>query len=141
MRAYLVRLIKTRDLVGIFVATDRNQLQHFVDECADIDYCEYAPLPAGGVFWESPAIPIPVPEAEAETSNGEDGESSGPRVPWGDLTPSDSWFIALHEPIPRWRPLYQEGDDFPILVMDKADEAAAGNQKARRKAPHLRLIK
>lgn len=137
MRAYLVRLIKSRDLVGIFVATDRIQLQHFVDECADIDHCEYAPLPTGGVFWEAPAIPIPVPGAEGEK---EGGESNGPRIPWGDLSPSDSWYMALHEPIPRWRPLYRDGDDFPILAMDKADEAAELDMD-RKKGRHLRVIK
>jgi hypothetical protein len=43
--AYLVRLIKNRGIVGIFVADDIEELAQVVDECTDVPYCEYLELP------------------------------------------------------------------------------------------------
>jgi hypothetical protein len=43
--AYLVRLIKNRDIVGIFVADDIEELAQVVDEGTDVPYCEYLELP------------------------------------------------------------------------------------------------
>jgi hypothetical protein len=60
MPAYLVRLIKNRDIVGIFAADDFDDLLIVADECTDIDRCEYIELPPGGIMWESPAKPIPL---------------------------------------------------------------------------------
>jgi len=142
MRAYLVRIIETRDLVGIFVATSRFQLQMLVDECTDIDGCEYAPMPAGGIYWDVPAITIPVPEIEGADGILDGDPSVRADVPWGKLTESDAWFDALHEPIRRWRPLFEEGDEFAELEMDRADEAAAAEPtKAKTKWRHLRIVK
>ncbi|MGC2813704.1 MAG: hypothetical protein WA303_25480 [Bradyrhizobium sp.] len=47
MPAYLVRLIKDRDIVGFFAAEDFNDLLLAVDECTDASACEYVELPAG----------------------------------------------------------------------------------------------
>jgi hypothetical protein len=140
MRAYVVRIIEDHDLVGIFVATNRFQLQMLVDECTDIDECDFAPLPAGGIYWDVPAVQIPVPEGEADDSPDID-PSAAPTVPWSKLTASDSWFRALYEPIRRWRPLFQEGDVFVELEMDRADEAAARPRKTKKKWRHLRVVK
>jgi len=140
MCAYVVRIIDDHDLVGIFVATNRFQLQMFVDECTDIDECEFAPLPAGGIYWDVPAVQIPVPEGEADDGPNFD-PSAAPTVPWSKLTVSDSWFSALYEPIRRWRPLFQDGDVFVELEMDRADAEAARPGKAKKKWRHLRVVK
>jgi hypothetical protein len=47
--AYLVRLIKDRDIVGFFAAEDFNDLLLAVDECTDASACEYVELPAGAL--------------------------------------------------------------------------------------------
>ena len=60
MPAYLVRLIKNRDIVGIFVADELEELVEAVDGCTDIDACEFAELPLGGIMWTGPAIAVPV---------------------------------------------------------------------------------
>lgn len=46
--AYHVRIIDTRDLVGIFVADDEDDRAFIMDECTDAPGCEYAELPNGG---------------------------------------------------------------------------------------------
>ena len=48
MPAYLVRLIKNRDMVGFFVSDDFDELVTAVDECTDVPACEYVELPSGG---------------------------------------------------------------------------------------------
>lgn len=60
MTAYIVRLIKDRELVGIVWAGTTRGLWRAIDEHCDPFACEYAPLPDGGIFWNSgaPAIPI-----------------------------------------------------------------------------------
>jgi hypothetical protein len=40
MPAYLVRLRANRDLVGIFVADDPEELEFVVYECTDVEACE-----------------------------------------------------------------------------------------------------
>ncbi|RXG96364.1 hypothetical protein [Bradyrhizobium zhanjiangense] len=70
MPAYLVRIIDTRDLVGIFVADDEDYLAFAVDERTDAPGCEYVELPTGGIMWESPAKPVPL-----QTGDPEDEES------------------------------------------------------------------
>lgn len=58
MPAYLVRLRANRDLVGIFVADDPEELEFVVYECTDVEACEYLEMPDGGIMWQSPAIPV-----------------------------------------------------------------------------------
>jgi hypothetical protein len=59
MPAYLVRLIQNRDIVGFFAAEDFEDFVISVDECTDVAACEYVELPAGGIMWTSPAVPVP----------------------------------------------------------------------------------
>jgi hypothetical protein len=68
--AYLVRNIKSRDLVGIFVADDEDDLEFVMDECTDAPGCEYVELPAGGIMWESKAKPVPLDAGDDEKSPG-----------------------------------------------------------------------
>jgi hypothetical protein len=127
LRAYLVRTIDDHDLVGIYVAKSREQLQWLVDECINVDLCEYAPMPAGGIQWTDPAINIPVPESD----DPDEDPNPGPFLPWSGATETDSWRPFLYEVIKRWKPLYNKGDDpdlpltprpRPVLRVVKEDE-------------------
>jgi hypothetical protein len=60
MPTYLVRIIETRDLVGVFSADNIHQLIIIVDECTEPDECEYTRMGPGGIMWTSPAVPIPI---------------------------------------------------------------------------------
>jgi hypothetical protein len=66
MPAYLVRLIKSHDIIGFFAADDLDALEIVVDECTDVSGCEYVELPEGGIMWESPAIPVRINAGDNE---------------------------------------------------------------------------
>jgi hypothetical protein len=89
--AYLVRLIKNRDLVGFFAAEDLDDLAVAVDECTDIDACEYVELPPGGIMWASPAIPVPV-----DVGNREDEEAEIESLPWARAELSEMWWSVVY---------------------------------------------
>ncbi|MGY4351239.1 hypothetical protein ACVWXM_007732 [Bradyrhizobium sp. GM7.3] len=100
MPAYLVRIIDTRDLVGIFVADNEDDLEIVVDECTDVPGCEYVELPAGGVMWESPAKPVPLNpgDPEEDASPVED-------FPWGAASLTEAWwFVAYGRVEVEWTP-------------------------------------
>ena len=70
MRAYLVRLQRNTELVGIFVSPSVHQLWNFVDECCDPFVCEYVALPPGGVYWSDAGaakIPTFISDPENDT--------------------------------------------------------------------------
>jgi hypothetical protein len=56
--AYLVRIIDTRDLVGIFVADDEDYLAIAVDECTDAPGCEYVALSRHAGEGEVPVVSV-----------------------------------------------------------------------------------
>jgi hypothetical protein len=63
MTAYLVRLKKNAELVGLFVSPSDDMLWDFVDECCDPYECEFVRLPAGGVYLSeagAPAVPTSI---------------------------------------------------------------------------------
>jgi hypothetical protein len=64
--AYLIRLIKSHDIIGFFAADDLDALKIVVDECADVSGCEYVKLPEGGIVWESPAKPVRIDAGDDE---------------------------------------------------------------------------
>lgn len=101
MNAYLVRLHKSMELVGLFVSPSENVLWEFVDECCDPDECEFVQLPAGGIY---------LPKA------------GGPRVPtcveypdddrdipdwFADAIASELWIDIFYseEHGPKWQPV------------------------------------
>jgi hypothetical protein len=92
MPAYLVRIIETRDLVGIFVADDEEAVQSVVDECTDVLACEYLELPDGGVMWETPAVPVPL--VTAEKGDNEDAEIA--ELPWSKASLTERWWNFVH---------------------------------------------
>jgi hypothetical protein len=89
--AYLVRLIKNRDIVGFFAADDFDELVIAVDECTDVPACEYVELPAGGIMWTSPAIPVPI-----DIPNREDEEAEIESLPWARAELSELWWSAVY---------------------------------------------
>jgi hypothetical protein len=89
--AYLVRLIKNRDLVGFFAADDLDDLAGEVDECTDVEACEYVELPPGGIMWTSPAIPVPV-----DVGGREDEEAEIERLPWARAELSELWWGVVY---------------------------------------------
>lgn len=70
MPGYLVRTSDERDLVGFFVAEDHDELIDLIDECTDPAGCEYLELPSGGIYWDTPAVPIPIEADEKRHAQG-----------------------------------------------------------------------
>src|SRR5579871_1471056 len=85
MPAYLVRLIKNKDIVGIFCADDESDLAIVVDECTDAPGCEYMMLPPGGVMWEGKAAPVPL-------DPGQDEDDEVQPFPWATASLTERWW-------------------------------------------------
>jgi hypothetical protein len=102
--AYLVRFVDDHDLVGIFFPNSIGQLCDLVDECCDIDECEYTELPPGGVYWTDEAIAVPV---QAVSDDDEDE----PRIPWAGAMETESWTSRLYNGPGNWKPLRLDGAD------------------------------
>jgi hypothetical protein len=107
MPAYLVRIIGTRDLVGIFTADDGLGLAIAVDECTDVSDCEYAELPYGGIMWESPAKPVPLNAGDTD-----DVKSRAEAFPWLGASLSERWWNVVYgfEQV-KWTPFDPDGPD------------------------------
>lgn len=91
MPAYLVRLVKNRDVVGFFAADNFDELVVAVDECTDVPDCEYIELPAGGIMWTSPAIPVPV-----DIGDREDEDAEIESLPWATAQLSETWWSVVY---------------------------------------------
>jgi hypothetical protein len=81
MRVFFVRVIRTRESVGIYAAESIAQLFDMVDEQCDPGACEYVTLPPGGIMLNTKA---------EEVEAGEDAvyEIAG-------ACPSESWTNIL----------------------------------------------
>lgn len=98
MQAYVVRLKDTKELVSITIASSLNDLAFLVDECTDVDQCEYARLPAGGIYW---------PDREAAVVPSEiDENGDGPDMFKGAEI-SEYWLDYLHGDKARWKPVLE----------------------------------
>ena len=107
MSAYLVRLINTHDLVGLYSASDLESLRNLVNECTDTYACEYREIVDGGVFWEGPAIPVPLPDACDDDDDAEELVS----LPWETATETDGWLIEFFDEGPKWLSLMESDND------------------------------
>lgn len=110
MPAYLVRIIDTHDLVGIYYVETILQLIVIIDECTDPGACEYTRLTfPGGIMWESPAVSVPV-----ERPGGTDGSEPDP-VPWEAASVTERWFNVIYgyEKC-RWKRFYPDEPPEPI---------------------------
>lgn len=93
MKAYLVRLTCNREIVGFFVAGDKETLLDLIDECAAPACCEYRRVSAGGIFWpgrKEMAVP--------HLSDDEDDETQPSR----DFAFSEPWASALYHENGKW---------------------------------------
>jgi hypothetical protein len=72
VHAYLVRLKKNKELVGIFVSPNAANLWDFVDECCSPLACEYLPLPPGGMYLSQAGA------ATVPTAIDPEGSDAGP---------------------------------------------------------------
>jgi hypothetical protein len=100
MPAFLVRVIKSRDLVGIFMAGDEIGLAIAVDECIDVPGCEYTQLPDGGIMWESPTKPVPL-----DAGDPDDDNSPVEAFPWTGASLTERWWnIAYGFEEVEWEP-------------------------------------
>lgn len=71
MNAYLVRLKKNAELVGLFVSASVDDLWNYVDECTDARECEFLELPPGGFYFPcagAPLVPTLTCDPEVEQS-------------------------------------------------------------------------
>jgi hypothetical protein len=90
MSGYLVRLIKSRDIVGFFAADDVDDVEIAVGECTDPFACEYVELPPGGIMWTSPAVPVPF-----DLSNHVEGTEIE-ELPWEKAELSEMWWGVVY---------------------------------------------
>jgi hypothetical protein len=90
MPAYLVRLIDTRDIVGVFVADEMRDLLITVEECTNPDACEYVELPTGGIMWTSPAIAVPL------SPGSDDPPADAEQLPWASAELSEAWWSVVY---------------------------------------------
>jgi hypothetical protein len=91
MAAYIVRTIDDHDIVGFFVADEMDDLLIAVDECTEPADCEYIELPAGGIFWPSPAIAVPLKPGDPE-----DDDSEAEELPWEGAHFSEPWWSVVY---------------------------------------------
>lgn len=101
MDVYFVRIIKERQVVGIFAAWDIDELQDIVDECCDPADCEYVAVGPGGIFqtgFTKAQFPV--------RFVGEVGENVHPDdiSPFAEASYSDSWHDAMDG---QWRKLVE----------------------------------
>jgi hypothetical protein len=106
LAAYLVRLIKNRDIVGTFAGDDEDDLRTVVDECTDVPGCEYMELPPGGIMWESPAKPIPL-------DPGTDEDDPVEPFPWATASLTERWWNFVYG--------FDEADWIPFVESDPED--------------------
>jgi hypothetical protein len=89
VQTYLVRLKKNKELVGLFVSPNLDDLWELVDECCSPLECEYVALRAGGVYLSNAGAPK-VPTAL-------DAEGSDPGPDWfAGATVSELWHNVFY---------------------------------------------
>ena len=60
-------------------------------ESTNVGGCEYVELPAGGIMWTSPAIPVPV-----DVGDREDEEAEIKSLPWARAELSELWWSVVY---------------------------------------------
>ena len=101
MNAYLVRLKKNAELVGLFVSPSDGMLWEFVDECCDPCECEFVKLPPGGLYLHDAGAPAVPTSIEYPTDD--------PDIPdwFAGATLSELWLDIFYskERGPDWEPI------------------------------------
>ena len=107
MPAYLVRLAKNQELVGLFVSPDDQELAEYVDECCDPYSCEFAELPPGSFYFPeagAPTVPTIISD-EAHDDEFPDWFTGG--------VISELWHDHFYKEWTEWRRL-TPSDHFPL---------------------------
>lgn len=101
MQAFLVRLKRNQELVGIFLTPTEDELWQYVDEATDVDACECLELPPGGFYFPhsgAPRVPTLICDPNDESSFPDWFSNALVSELWDDIMYSDK-----HEP--DWRPV------------------------------------
>ena len=130
MNCYLVRIIGSRDLVGIFFAWDIVELVLLIDECLDPSICEFAELPPGSLYWSEPSVVVPIRRRRKETDDDIDDNDG---IPWSDVTLSDSWWGSLHSR-QRWEAIN------PDRARELRKRKRRGRKRPNRKSAQIILF-
>lgn len=101
MPAYLVRMIKDKDIVGIYSAPTIDYLIELVDECIAAHFCEYLKLPPGGIYWSGSAVAVPLPQITPKN------EEQGYELIPGGPNVTEEWLQPFYEE-ERWTRLATE---------------------------------
>lgn len=98
MFIYLVRMVGTRDLVGIYFAYNEDELMMLIDECTDPGLCEFREIQSGGLFWSSPAVDIPLSYSEDDEA---DPDENGP-IPIARASFTEGWWLEFFDANEEW---------------------------------------
>lgn len=98
MQAYLVRVGRTHEVVGLFVSDSLATLGELVDECTDVSGCEYLPVGVGGLFVPS-KTDAQLPARQVDEDFHPDDEH-----PFDGAVLSELWYDALRHN-ERWKTL------------------------------------
>jgi hypothetical protein len=105
---YAVRLIASKEPVGIFWAHNFDDLCISIDEVADTRMCEYTTLSkVGGIIWPEDAkwqMGVSIPMEVAEKMSEDELLAAGPNMDGADFTGE----IKDGLPGKRWKPVEQE---------------------------------
>lgn len=107
MPAYLVRLAANKELVGLFVSDDEDDLAEYVDECTDPYVCEFVELPPGSIHLPDAGAPL-VPTIISDATN----EHEFPDW-FGNCVISELWHDQFYSERTEWQQLVPP-DSFPL---------------------------
>lgn len=93
MSAYIVRVIKTQEVVAIAWGKTRREIYNVVDELTYPSACEYARLPVGGFLFKEDAATIPHPFPDDD--EGPEAESRWEEKFFGRIELSHMLFFAV----------------------------------------------
>ena len=106
MANYIVRLKETKEIVGIFSATNLTMLADMIDEVTDPFDCEYSPIDDdGGIIWHRPkeaAVPI----------EGDDM----PEDFFARAELTHFWGVAVFDTQAKWKSFKPEHNPYAYMV-------------------------
>jgi hypothetical protein len=112
VQAYLVRLKKNKEVVGLFVSPSSDNLWEFVDECCPPVDCEYLMLPPGGLYLSAAGA------AAIPTAIDAEGDEPDPDF-FSGATVSELWLDHFYDNERgqlKWKPV--DTDDMDPVLRD-----------------------
>lgn len=102
MNVYLVRNFETKSLLGLYWANNSKDLWWEIDAVTDPCRYEYTSLNQGSLhFSDEEPIPEQAPAGDVVTDDFQPAQ-----IPWGDATPSDQLWSAIHDSADhKWKKL------------------------------------